>query len=66
MPVMSGQEFLRHTHLLKEVPPVIIMTGCYEDFELDEPNMTKPAAILSKPFREEQLIKAVDDVLRFK
>ena len=66
MPVMSGQEFLRHTHLLKEVPPVIIMTGCYEDFELDEPNMTKPAAILSKPFREEQLIKAVDDILRFK
>ena len=66
MPVMSGSEFLRHTHRLKEVPPVIIMTGCYEDFDLNEPDMTQPASILCKPFHEEELIKAVEDVLRFK
>lgn len=64
MPVMSGSEFLRHTHLLKSVPPVIAMTGCLEDFDLDEPNMTKPAAILPKPFKEDELIAAVESILR--
>ncbi len=66
MPVMSGTEFLRHTHKLKDVPPIIIMTGCYDDYDLEEPEMTKPASVLCKPFREEELIKAVEDVLRFK
>ncbi len=64
MPVMSGTEFLRHTHMLKNVPPIIVMTGCLEDFDLNEPSMTKPVSVLSKPFKEEELIQAVNDVLR--
>lgn len=63
MPVMSGEEFLCQLGRFKKIPPVIVMSAWAEDLEIDRPEMVKPVALLRKPFREEDLLKAVAKVL---
>lgn len=63
MPVMSGEEFLAQSAKFATLPPIIVMTGCLEEFSLDNPGSAVPAVILRKPFREEDLIKAVQNLL---
>ncbi len=63
MPVMSGEEFLNRAKKLNLQIPVIVMSGCIEDFCLESDTILKPAAILTKPFKEQQLIETVRDIL---
>lgn len=59
MPVMSGQEFLAQAAKYPCFPPVIVMSGCLEEFKLDVPGSIVPDAVLKKPFREEDLLREV-------
>lgn len=63
MPVMSGEEFLCQAKAVKNLPPVIVMSSCLEDFDPESCEGVRPAAVLRKPFREDLLLSEVNEVL---
>ncbi len=63
MPVMSGEEFLSQVARYRSFPPVIVMSGCLEEFKLDTPGSVVPDVVLKKPFREEDLLREVGNLL---
>jgi len=65
MPVMDGAELFRQIRLAKPKLPVTIITG-YPDSDLMMNALTHgPLGVISKPFRESDILAAVDNYLSF-
>lgn len=63
MPVMSGTEFLQHATEFNKLPPVVVMSGCLDDYDLNKLGSVQPTAILPKPFKESMFLQTIDNVI---
>ena len=65
MPAMDGAELFRQIRLIKPSMPVTIITG-YPDTELMMSALAYgPLAVMKKPFRESDILDAVNNYTRF-
>jgi excisionase family DNA binding protein len=65
MPGMDGAELFRQIRLVKPSMPVTVITG-YPDTELMMNALTYgPLAVMKKPFRESDILDAVNNYTRF-
>jgi DNA-binding NtrC family response regulator len=64
LPNMSGTEVLAHIRELTADMPIIILSGLNETDVLAEMGKFQPFTFMKKPFRLDQLIVAIKDVIR--
>jgi CheY-like chemotaxis protein len=64
MPVMGGEETLRHLKEIAPQLPVILSSGFDESEVTRRFSRVKPAAFLQKPFTSQRLLSAVAGVLK--
>jgi DNA-binding NtrC family response regulator len=64
MPKVSGVELLKKLHAVHMALPVIMATGTSPEEEFTRHPWLQPAAILLKPFTNDQLLETVQQVLR--
>lgn len=65
MPVMDGVELFKQIRLIKPRLPVTVITG-YPDSDLMMNALTYgPLGVMSKPFREADIMTVIDNYLRF-
>jgi len=63
MPGMSGVELMRTTRQLHPGIPVMLMTGYAEGLFDDDPQTQRADAVLAKPFRGEELLAQVRELI---
>jgi CheY-like chemotaxis protein len=64
MPRVSGLELLKRLHAARMGIPVIMATGTLPEEEFTRQPWLKPVATLLKPYTQEQMLEAVEKVLR--
>jgi DNA-binding NtrC family response regulator len=62
MPIMDGRGLIQAVRLRRPELPIVLMTGQMESLKGNTPEGI--SAMLSKPFRFEQLLNAINNVLR--
>lgn len=64
MPKVSGLELLKKLHAARIGMPVIMATGSLPEEEFSRQPWLRPAATLRKPYTPQQMLAAVEKVLR--
>ena len=64
MPKMTGMEMIEKLHAARMAVPVILATACAPTREFDRKPWLRPAATLQRPFSNDDLLAAVNTVLR--
>ena len=59
LPDLPGMDLLRELHGLSKMPKVILTTNRHSDFLVERAVQNGASAVLTKPFRMEELLAAI-------
>ena len=63
MPGLNGMEFLRITHGINQIPPIILMTAFTTSFTEKDALNNGAVHVLPNPFNLERLLQLIADIL---
>ncbi|MCM8538895.1 MAG: response regulator [Lentisphaeraceae bacterium] len=63
MPGLNGMEFLRITHGINQIPPIILMTAFATSFTEKDALNNGAVHVITKPFNLESLLQLITDIL---